>query len=414
MRASDRFTAQRSRMSEARSSPVKVALIHNFHDAAVPSGEDATVHAESAALTKAGFDVRVIGGRNDDLAGGALGPVRAAATIITGVGVSPEAELASWRPDVIHVHNLFPFLSRRWLPNAPAPIVTTAHSFRAMCVNGYLFRDGQVCTRCVDGSPWSGVRFGCYRDSRIASVPPAIAGRHGAAGDPLLTAAQQVLVLSERARTVFAAAGLPAAKLRLDHHFIPDALDPGRADAFGRDSSGAGRPLGSDGGRSGSWVFVGRLTAEKGIDRLVAEWPADEPLRIVGDGPLRGSLEAAAAGKNVRFIGQLSREAVMGEIRGAFGLVFPSRWYETFGLTYIEALAAGVPTLAFAPNVVADAVRRDGTGAIAAWGALDSALTDARAHFDGLRVRCREVFEDRYTETAFISRRTALYDEVAA
>lgn len=376
---------------------MKVALVHNFHDGAVPSGEDVTVRAEAAALERAGFDVRVIGGRNDELTSTRLSSVRAAATVITGIGVSPQPELERWRPDAIHVHNLFPFLGRRWLRQAPAPIVTTAHSFRAMCVNGYLFRDGKVCTRCMDGKPWSGARFGCYRGSRVASIPPAIAGRNGAAADPLLTAARQVLVLSERARSVFLAAGLPEAKLRLDHHFIPDALDPGLND----------RP-------DDYWLFAGRLTPEKGIDRLVGEWPAGEQLRIVGDGPLRPALEQAAAGKDVHFLGHCSREAVMTEIRSAFGLAFPSRWYETFGLTYIEALAAGVPTLAFAPNVVADAVRRTGTGAVAEWGALEAALGAARDTFGAMRVRCRQHFEDRYTEAAFIGRRTTLYDEVAS
>lgn len=371
--------------------------MHNFHDGAVPSGEDATVSAEAAALDRAGFEVRVIGARNDELTSKRLSSVRAAATVVTGVGVSPQAELERWRPDAIHVHNLFPFLGRRWLRQASAPIVTTAHSFRAMCVNGYLFRDGRVCTRCMDGHQWSGVRFGCYRGSRVASLPPAIAGRNGATADPLLTAARQVLVLSERARSVFLAAGLPEAKLRLDHHFIPDALDPG--------------PNGKPGDY---WLFAGRLTPEKGIDRLVAEWPAGEQLRIVGDGPLRPSVEQAAAGKDVRFLGHCSREAVMTEIHGAFGLVFPSRWYETFGLTYIEALAAGVPTLAFAPNVVADAVRRTGTGAVAEWGSLESALGAARDTFGAMRARCRHHFEDRYTEAAFIGRRAALYDEVAS
>ena len=39
-------------------------------------------------------------------------------------------------------------------------------------------------------------------------------------------------MLSERARSVFAGAGVPAEKLRLDHHFIPDALDPGTSAGF--------------------------------------------------------------------------------------------------------------------------------------------------------------------------------------
>src|SRR4028119_1768142 len=53
--------------TSAKATAVRLAIVHNFHDASVPSGEDATVVAEEAALTRAGFDVRVMGARNDDL-----------------------------------------------------------------------------------------------------------------------------------------------------------------------------------------------------------------------------------------------------------------------------------------------------------------------------------------------------------
>jgi glycosyltransferase involved in cell wall biosynthesis len=376
---------------------VRVAIVHNFHDGAVPSGEDATVEAERDSLERAGFDVEVIAARNDALATGPLGSARAAATVVTGIGVSPLARLRRWEPDVVHVHNLFPFIGRTWLTRVEVPIVTTMHSYRSICANGYLFRDGAICTRCPEGHPWAGVRYGCYRKSRAASLPHAISARRGAKGDPLLAASTAVLVLSERARAVMTAAGVPSGKLRPDHHFIPDALDPGLT----------GEP-------DGSWVFAGRLSPEKGIDRLVAEWPDDEPLRILGDGELRAAVESSAKGKRIELMGNRSRSEVLSTIRSSFGLVFPSRWYETFGLTYIEALAAGVPTLAFAPNVVADAVTRDSTGMVAEWGAVPRAVRDARERFDALRAHCRQVFEDRYTETGFVSRRTALYDEVTA
>jgi glycosyltransferase involved in cell wall biosynthesis len=105
---------------------------------------------------------------------------------------------------------------------------------------------------------------------------------------------------------------------------------------------------------------------------------------------------------------------VVEQMRRSFGLVFPSLWYETFGLAYIEALAAGLPTLAFPPNVVADAVEREATGAVAEWGELAAALRHASASFPHLRDHCREVFLECYTEKAFVARRTRLYVEAVA
>ncbi len=114
------------------------------------------------------------------------------------------------------------------------------------------------------------------------------------------------------------------------------------------------------------------------------------------------------------FLGTLDRTEVLAEMRRSFGLVFPSVWYETFGLVHIEALAAGLPTLAFPPNVVADVVERDGTGMITTWDGVPAALAAAHARFDGLRARCLEVFQARYREEAFVARRLRLYEEVAA
>ncbi len=64
--------------------------------------------------------------------------------------------------------------------------------------------------------------------------------------------------------------------------------------------------------------------------------------------------------------------------------------------------------------MVADAVDRDGSGVVASWGDLGAALRAARVGFDDLRARCLQVFQERYTESAFVSRRTELYQEVAA
>jgi len=379
---------------------MRVALVHNFHGDDVPSGENEVVEAEAAALRRAGVEVAVAAVRNDDLARRPLNGVQAAATVTTGVGISPLRLLDGFTPDVIHVHSLFPYLGRRWLRRTDVPVVTTVHSYRALCANGYLYRDGRVCTLCADGKPWSGVRYGCYR-SRLATVPLAWANRRGPSKDALLETACKVLVLSERARELMAGAGVPAAKLVVDRHFVPDA-----------DRPAADCPA-AEPGRDDAWLFVGRLTPEKGIDRLVAEWPDDVALRVLGDGPLRGVVEKAAATKRIELLPCRPRSGVLAEMEQSFGLVFPSRWYETFGLVYIEALSAGLPTLAFRPTVVADAVERDGTGVVASWGGVAEAVTTARQQFDGLRPRCRATFADSYGEAAFVTRRMELYRELA-
>jgi glycosyltransferase involved in cell wall biosynthesis len=74
-------------------------------------------------------------------------------------------------------------------------------------------------------------------------------------------------------------------------------------------------------------------------------------LRIGGDGPLRGKLERLChhlgIKDQVKFLGQLTREQVLAEMRRCDAFVLPS-FYETFGVVLIEALACGKPVIATA------------------------------------------------------------------
>ena len=100
-------------------------------------------------------------------------------------------------------------------------------------------------------------------------------------------------------------------------------------------------------------VFLGRLAGEKRVDELLRfrahMGPGDVTLLVVGDGPDRKRLEGVAAGlglesPDVVFAGMVPAEQVADWYR--LGDLFVSAsTIETQGLTYIEALAAGVPVL---------------------------------------------------------------------
>jgi glycosyltransferase involved in cell wall biosynthesis len=382
---------------------VKVAFVHDFHGSETPSGENAVVEAEAAALRRAGMEVALIAVHNDDMAKQPLNTLRGAVAVATGIGRSPRRQIEAFAPDVVHVHNLFPYYGRTWLRDLGRPLVVTAHNFRPLCANGYLYRDGHVCTLCPDGQWWSGTRYGCYRDSPLATLPLTIGNLGGVRHDGLYSRADRVLVLSERSLEVYTRAGVDPSRLALHEHFVPDDL---RAPPSAVD---AARAL----GLPDRWIVVGRLSEEKGIDRLVAEWPAGVPLDVVGDGPLRARIEAATRGTAIVVHGALPRTDVVRRMAGAAGVVVASRWYETFGLVYIEALSVGVPVVAFEPNVVADAVRRDGTGVVAEWGRVADALAEVAEAGPARRERCLAVFAARYSEEAFVRRRRNLYAELA-
>jgi len=377
--------------------PLRIALVHSFYASGQPSGENEAVRDQARALREAGHEVAVVAARTDELASSRLYPLRAAATVAGGRGRTPVAELREFGPDLVHVHNLFPNFARGWVRDWDGPLVATLHNYRPLCAGATLYRAGAACTSCLDGDRWAGLRHGCYRESRLATAPLAWANRKGPGGDPLLRRADRLVMLSELSLRTYLRAGIPAQRTALIPNFVDD---PDPAAATSSSSS------------SGRWVFVGRLTAEKGALELLRRWPADEPLDIVGDGELLDTARAVAPA-SVRFLGRLDRTELRRRLPSWRGLVFPSRCLEGAPLVQVEALAAGLPILAFDGSSVAESVRARGTGVAVSWDEpLQPALHAAAERFPGLRAHCRQVFDDHFTERTWVRSAELLYQAV--
>ncbi len=108
-------------------------------------------------------------------------------------------------------------------------------------------------------------------------------------------------------------------------------------------------------------LYVGRLSAEKEIDRIkpVLESIPNARLALVGDGPNRQVLEKHFAGTHTNFVGYLAGQELASAFASSDAFVFPSRT-ETLGLVLLEAMAAGCPVVAARsggiPDIVEDGV----------------------------------------------------------
>jgi glycosyltransferase involved in cell wall biosynthesis len=124
-------------------------------------------------------------------------------------------------------------------------------------------------------------------------------------------------------------------------------------------------------------LYVGRLSAEKEIDRIkpVLESIPSARLALVGDGPNRQNLEKYFAGTPTHFVGYLGGQELASAFASSDAFIFPSTT-ETLGLVLLEAMAAGCPVVAARsggiPDIVEDGVNgflfdpKDENGAIAA------------------------------------------------
>ncbi|MFM7549649.1 MAG: glycosyltransferase family 4 protein [Cyanobacteriota bacterium] len=108
-------------------------------------------------------------------------------------------------------------------------------------------------------------------------------------------------------------------------------------------------------------LYIGRLSAEKQIERIkpVLETMPDARLALVGDGPYRSRLEELFAGLPVTFVGYLAGEELASAYASGDAFVFPSST-ETLGLVLLEAMAAGCPVVGAnrggIPDIVSDGV----------------------------------------------------------
>jgi glycosyltransferase involved in cell wall biosynthesis len=121
------------------------------------------------------------------------------------------------------------------------------------------------------------------------------------------------------------------------------------------------RLLGGHDDRGALLLYVGRLSAEKQIERIrpVLETLPDARLALVGDGPHRQQLEKHFEGTATTFVGYLAGEELAGAYASGDAFLFPSST-ETLGLVLLEAMAAGCPVVGAnrggIPDIISDGV----------------------------------------------------------
>lgn len=371
---------------------MRIAIVQSFYSASLPSGENKVVEDQVKALREAGHEVLLIRQDTDELQG-PLYPLRTAFNVALGAGFDPTAQLSRFHPDVVHVHNLFPNISTRWLSEWDGPVVASLHNYRLTCSNGLFFRNGQICTECAERGASSAIRYACYRGSRMATLPLAVSRK--------------------RTRDDFANVSVVVTTSELSdkvvHEFVDDSLRTVVIPNFGSESQVVEVEV-SD---SASWVAAGRLSPEKGFVELVRDWPADEPLLIIGDGPESANIKHFASGKSVEVHPSIERVEFRRMLASSRGFVFPSRWFEADPQVVVDAMSLGVPVIAFRVNAVAPIVLRSQSGAVySTAGELAAALASVKTNRARMSEAARHEFSSRWTKELWLKRITDIYEQV--
>jgi glycosyltransferase involved in cell wall biosynthesis len=266
----------------------------------------------------------------DGLVGQAVAAGRMIYSLRSASGMA--AVLDRFRPDVVHLHNIYHQLSPsilRPMTKRGVAVVMTVHDYKLVCPT-YRMLDGSgaLCDACVEGRPLEAVRRRCQGS----------------------LAASAVLALESTLHRQFKAYGA-VGRFIAPSRFLADTLR--RGGVFPDRVRHVPNPVDAAGicprvGPGTGIVSIGRLSAEKGVDtliRAVGMLPA-ACLTVAGNGPEREALERLAADVapgQVHFAGHVGPAEVAALNRSARVAVLAARWHENMPLSVLETMAAAVP-----------------------------------------------------------------------
>ncbi|GGI26909.1 glycosyltransferase [Pedobacter mendelii] len=307
---------------------MRILIIHTFYK--LQGGEDIVVENEMKLLHENGHEVELLkfDNSNSSFIKLILMPFNLFAYFKT------KKFIRHFKPDIIHIHNLHFGASLSVLyaaKNLKIPIVMTLHNYRFLCPSGSLYFNGKLFIDSLQpGFPWLAVKKGVYKNSRVLTFWLALSNYFHQKINTL-NIVDKFILLGNHSLHLFSESHFKAFKDKL-------VVKPNFTYLKTLEKKITGK----------YFIFIGRLTEEKGINTLLKAF-LDQSinLKIIGSGPLENAvLDTCQKSINIEFLGQKSSTDVSKLLENAEALIFPSEWFETFGMVLSESFSKGVPVIA--------------------------------------------------------------------
>lgn len=255
------------------------------------------------------------------------------------------------RPDIVHLNNFAHQISPsilRVLHRHKIPAVMTLHDYKLVCASYLLLAHGSLCDACANGRYHKCLQKRCVKGSLSKSLLNTLEMYLHHMGLHIYDIIRLFISPSHFLKEKIHEMGFHREIAVLPHFVDLDDYEP----FFGSDEE--------------SLVFFGRLSSEKGLMTLLkATEEMSVQLKIIGEGPLRTTLENEIAKKKIRnvvFLGHRTGRALYGEVRKAMCVVVPSEWYENNPRTILEAFALGKPVIGSRIGGIPELIRNGETG----------------------------------------------------
>jgi|GEM_PF-68943 len=374
-------------------------------------GEEGSV-ARIGAMLKELYEVKRFSLATSDMIGqGFLSDLQLPVSVIHNTKVLKALEEMQRKDkfDAWQVHNVFPAASPAVYQKAfewGIPVVQYLHNYRMSCTNGFFINHGQPCERCIHGNFLPALVTACWKDSH------AISGMMGL----VLTRMRQLktfekvaawVALSEAQKQQHVKMGIPEERIWVIPHFYEIKEEP--------------LPMGD----ASNVLFLGRLSKEKGVDRLIQAWATvnskSGELLIMGEGPEKESLLQLVKDlglKNVRFLGFVAAKDQAALWANVGFIVVPSIWMDPLPSVVFEAWGRGRAVIVHKIGGLAEIVDHGIDGLVADPNCMDS-LAQKIGELLGRPERCsalakegREKIITKYNVSLWKNKTDKLYESV--
>jgi len=324
---------------------MRICVVHNEYGR--PSGEEMVVNNIACLLRERGHDVISFGRSSNEISNMFWGNIRAFFSgIYSWSSKRKMAELISKeKPDIIHVHNVYPLISPAVLSvcrRAGVPVIMTVHNYRLVCPNGLHLANGQVCEKCRGGREYWCVLGNC-ENNFFKSTGYAVRNYFARKLRLFRDNVDIFICLTEFQKARLIAEDFPADQCIVIFNMVDEPNEDSNYNL-------------------GDYVgFVGRISPEKGISTLLAAAKKlpDMPFKAAGEyDPASPFLKSASA--NFQFCGYLRSNDIKDFYQRSRFVVLPSICFEGFPMMILDAMLRQKPVICSRigalPEIVEDGI----------------------------------------------------------
>ena len=236
--------------------------------------------------------------------------------------------LSDFKPDIVHLHNIHSYISpivAQIAHKRGIRVVWTLHDYKLICPTYICLREGRICEDCFS-KKYMVFRNKCMKDSNIASFLAWMEASYWSR-KKLSRITDMFISPSHFLKEKMIEGGYSPEHITVLHNFLP-------------------KKMSASAEKDNYYCYVGRLSAEKGVDTLLeAASKLPYNLKIIGGGALLDSYKNKYRHGHIEFLGQMKPEELYPIVQKARLLVVPSVWYENNPFSIIEALCMGTPVL---------------------------------------------------------------------